>query len=658
MKPFILFFLLFSLMSSQAQKFDFGKVSEEEIEEKQHPLDPEAPAAVLYKKAKTYFEYDDQFKFIHEVEVRIKIYDKEGFDWATVEVPLYRPGAGSNQIFSNLKAFTYNLDGNKISKEKIKKDAQFEEDLSDVWANQKFTFPNVKEGSVLEYTYRITSPYISSLPWVSFQESIPVNFAEYTLNIPEYLGYKSYGKGFFPLKREESRKHDVFTFSYVPQQKDGNSAISSHKTQTSTLKQILYTTVYTGENLPKLVQEDYVNNSDNYKAAIKHELEWLKMPDRPVRTFATSWEDVVKTIYKRDKFGKELEKTRYFKSEITPLLQRYTTKEEQTQAIFELVKNKIAWNGIYGDHTFDGVDEAYKNRSGNIAEINLMLTAMLRSAGIDADPVLLSTKSYGIPLFPTIDGFNYVICQVILGNKTLLLDASSNYSSPNILPTRTLNWYGRVVRKDGSSEEINLLSNIISKKITNMDVQVHENGSIEGKMRNAYTDQLALDFREQYAAEDENNYIKNLENQYASMAISDYKSQNKTDIYKPIVEDFSFVKQNAYDKIGDKIYMQPLFFLAETKNPFLSETREYPIDFSYPRSQTHLINISLPEGYQVESIPEAAFRMPREYWRIQKIRFFRRSLLPLAMVILNRFMPSAKMQPLILTCLLFQIVRV
>lgn len=615
MKHFFLFLAFFSLISvnAYAQKFDSGKVSEKEIEEKQHPLDPEAPAAVLYKKAKTYFEYDNQWQFVHEVEVRVKIYNKEGLDHATVVVPLYRPGAGSNEIFSNLKAFTYNIEGGKISKDKVKNDAQFEEDVNDLWVFQKFTFPNVKEGSVLEYTYRITSQYINSLPWVTFQESIPVNFVEYTLNIPEYLGYKSYSKGFFPLKREESTKLDYLTFSYVPRQKDGNSAISSHKTQFSTVRHTLYTTVYTGENIPKLVQEDYVNNINNYKNSIKHELEWMKNPGDKLRTFSTTWENVVERILKRDDFGKELEKTRYFDSEITSLLLRYTTKEEQTQAIFEFVKKRIAWNGFYGVYTFDGVEKAYKDRSGNIAEINLMLTAMLRSAGIDADPVLLSTKSNGIPLFPTIDGFNYVICQVQFGNDILLLDASNKYSSPNILPTKTLNWYGRVVRADGSSEEINLLSSIMSKKITNMNVQVHENGSIEGKLRNAYTDQFALDFRTYHADKEEGNYIKDLENKYVSMDISDYKSQNKTDIHKPIVEDFSFVKQNAYDKIGDKIYLQPLFFLATSKNPFISENREYPIDFSYPRSITHLVNISLPEGYQVESLPEPAIlQLPEE----------------------------------------------
>ncbi|MEX2349966.1 MAG: DUF3857 domain-containing protein [Flavobacteriaceae bacterium] len=610
MKHFVLFLFLFSLINVHSQNFKFGKVSEEEINEKTHPLDSETSAAFLYKKAKTYFKYDNQWKYVHEVEVRLKIYNKEGFDWATVAVPLYKPSLGTHQDLTSLKAYTYNLEGNKIIKERIKNDAQFEEDINNEWVIEKFTFPNVKEGSVLEYTYKISSPYISSLPEFDFQENIPVNFVEYTLNIPEYLGYKSYNKGFFPIKKIERKNEAQFTFSYVPTQRD---AFRSHKKELSTLNYILNTTIYTGENISKLPQEEYVNNINNYKTDIKHELEWTKMPNAYVEYYATTWEDVVQTIYNSSNFGKELEKSNYFKPEISSILQQFDTKEEKTQAIFELVKNRMVWNGSNSKYTFDGVEKAYKNKSGNIAEINLILTAMLRYAGIDAYPVLLSTKSYGIPLYPTIDGFNYVICQVEQGDKYFLLDASSKYSEPNILPTRTLNWNGRVVRKDGSSEEINLLSNIMSKKITNLNVQVHDNGSIEGKLRNAYTEQYALDFREEYAAEDENKYVKDIENNHVSMIISDYRSQNKTDIYKPIIEDFSFVKQNAFDKIGDKIYFQPLFFLAVTKNPFLSETRKYPIDFSYPNSTTQLINITLPEDYQVESIPESVIlQLPDE----------------------------------------------
>ncbi len=607
---FTLVVLLFSVVLN-AQQFDFGKVSEEEIMEQEHPTDPEAPAAVLYKKSRIFFEYDNQWQYVQEVEARVKIYKKEGFNEATVEVPLYRPGAGSNQIFSNLRAFTYNLDGKKVSKDRVRSDSQFQEDQDDNWVIEKFTFPNVKEGSVLEYTYKVTSPYLSSLPWFYFQEDIPVNFAEYKLEAPEYLGYKSYHKGFFPVKREESREQNLFTFRYVPNQSDGNSALGSHKTQEGSLNYTLFKTIYTAENVPKITREEYLNNFYNYLTAMKHELEWTKFPNTEVKTFSKSWDDVVKNIFKSDRFGKELEQRNYFENEIAQVITQAKTNPEKAVAIFEFLKNKMAWNGIYGKYTRDGVKKAYANRTGNVAEINLILTAMFRNAGLYASPVLVSTKRHGIPLFPTVDGYNYLISAVEMDGQTFLFDATNPYSTPNILPERTLNWFGRKVRKDEESEAINLMATNASRRVTNMEVNLNEGGKMEGKLRNTYTDHLALEIRESFASLSDDKYIEDIENRFLNFSVSNFTSQNKKDPYKPFVESYDFKNTNAFDQMGDKIFFQPSFFLISTKNPFTAETRSYPIDFKYPTQETYMINIFVPEGYQVESLPQSEiFELP------------------------------------------------
>ncbi|MEX0998191.1 MAG: DUF3857 domain-containing protein [Flavobacteriaceae bacterium] len=607
---FTLFVVLFSIVLN-AQRFDFGKVSEEEILEQEHSTDPEAPAAVLYKKSRIFFEYDNQWQYVQEVEARVKIYKKEGFDEATVEVPLYRPGAGSNQIFSNLRAFTYNMDGKKVVKDRVRSDSQFQEDQDDNWVLEKFTFPNVKEGSVLEYTYKVTSPYLSSLPWFYFQEDIPVNFAEFKLEAPEYLGYKSYNKGFFPVKREESREQSLFTFRYVPKLTDGNSAVGSHKTQESSLNYTLFKTIYTAENVPKIAREEYLNNFYNYLTAMKHELEWTKFPNTEVKTFAKSWDDVVKNIFKSDRFGKELEEKNYFENEIAQVTSETKTNPEKAVAIFEFLKNKMTWNGIYGKYTRDGVKKAFANRTGNVAEINLILTAMFRNAGLYASPVLVSTKKHGIPMFPTVDGYNYLISAVEMDGQTYLFDATNPYSTPNILPERTLNWFGRKVRKDEESEAINLMATNTSRRVTNLEVNLNEGGNMEGKLRNTYTDHLALEIRDSYASLSDEKYIENLENRYSSLSVSNFSFQNKKDPYKPLVEGYDFEYTNAFDQMGDKIYFQPSFFLISTKNPFIAETRSYPIDFKYPTQETYMINIFIPDGYQVESLPQSEiFELP------------------------------------------------
>jgi hypothetical protein len=274
--------------------------------------------------------------------------------------------------------------------------------------------------------------------------------------------------------------------------------------------------------------------------------------------------------------------------------------------VLQFVKNKVKWDGKYGYFTREGVINAYTTRSGNVAEINLMLTSILRSAGLQANPVLLSTKSNGIALYPTRTGFNYVICAVQINNQTILLDATETFSGQNLLPTRALNWYGRLIRDDFSSEEVNLMPVVVSRNVTNLTIDILENGISTGRVRNAYTDNLALEKRITYNMMGAKNYLEHLESEYQNLDILNIEIQNEKEINKPFVETFSFENKNSYDKINDIIYLNPLFFFTTTRNPFITEERAFPIDFSFPRSVTTTVTINLPEGYYVDFLPDSS----------------------------------------------------
>ena len=84
-----LYFILLLTFHIQfaAQELKFGNVSIAELEEKYHPADSSAVAAILYKKGKTYFEAGwGGWLMTTDVECRIKIYKKEGYEHATQEL--------------------------------------------------------------------------------------------------------------------------------------------------------------------------------------------------------------------------------------------------------------------------------------------------------------------------------------------------------------------------------------------------------------------------------------------------------------------------------------------------------------------------------------------------------------------------------------------
>ena len=602
----VLFFAL-SFLNSNAQKFDLGKVSIAELQEKAYPKDSTAAAAILFKTGTVKFVFSDVEGFVMttEVKTRIKIYKKEGYNWAN-HVERYYLGGNSKEAVAFSDAVTYNLVDGKIEKTKLKSDGEFDQKVNKYWGQKKIAMPNIKEGSVIEYAYTIRSERFGAMRDWYFQSSIPVNHSEFNTFIPEYFVYKPNQKGFVFLNVTVEKKISSVTIN-SKERSDGGRALRTASTTFSSDKIDFQETRtnYVADNLPAMKDEAYVNNIDNYTSSITHELSMTQFPNSIYKKYATDWESVTKTIYDYDDFGVELNKTGYFEDDIDKLLVGLNTQDEKIGAIFDFVKTKVKWNDYKGYSCNEGVKQAYKNKTGNVAEINLMLTAMLRYAKINSNPVLLSTRANGIALYPSTEAFNYVIAAVEIQDGLILLDATEKYSLPNILPLEDLNWYGRLIRNDGTSTEVDLMSKILSREATNMDIVLKSDGSADGKVRTQLADHEALKFRKENLATNKDSYLEKLETENNNIEISDYVRKNDLDLSKPIVESFLFKDSKSVEVINEKIYISPMLFLTARVNPFKQEFREYPVDFGYPTQNKYNINIEIPNGYVVESMPKA-----------------------------------------------------
>lgn len=600
----IILFFTFFCSNTNAQEFKLGKVSIAELEEKEHPKDPSAAAAILFKKGDVRFVYSDAYGFevVTTVKTRIKIYKKEGYDLVNQEVPYHLESSLNENVFFS-DAYTYNLVGGKIEKTKLKSDGEFVEKINKYWGRKKITMPNVKEGSVIEFEYALKTRLKGSLRDWYFQSNIPVNYSEYITYIPEYYTYKSNQKGGALIKTSVSKESKNIVLKSKERTGGGWGAVQTSFSQDKINFEETKTT-YLAKDLPAMKEEAYVNNIDNYTSSISYELSEVNFPNSSPEYYSTDWASVVKTIYDYDDFGPELNKTGYFEQDITALLSGKNTQNEKIAAIFDYVKTTVKWNNYKGYSCNDGVKKAYKDKTGNTAEINLMLTAMLRYAGLNANPVLVSTRDNGIAFFPNRTAFNYVIAAVETPEGMILLDATEKYSEPNILPLRDLNWFGRLIRKDGSSIEVDLMPKILSREAANLNIVLKSDGSAEGKLRKQFTNHEALGFRKEHLATNSDTYLEKLENYYNGIEISDYVRENDLDLSKPIVETFAFKDTKDIEVINDKIYISPMLYLASKENPFKQETREYPIDFGYPKQEKYNININIPEGFAVESMPQ------------------------------------------------------
>lgn len=606
MKKAIIFFIILVSITIQSQEIKFGKVTKQELEEKFYPSDSSANATYLFKKRRSYFQFTKEsgFQIVTEIQERIKIYSKEALDRATVKVRLYKNSRDKEKI-SNIKGYTFNIENGQIIKEKLKGKNIFDKEKSKNWQEIKIAFPQVKEGSTIDLKYKIISPFYTSIDEVRYQFDIPVKNYITKIEIPEFFNFKTKFKGYYNITPVITDKSDNITFSTKTRTGGTFSRpvkTTFHNNKVSFIKKI-YT--YEATNVPALKSnEPFISNVKDYYGGEIFELSYIQFPNESPVFYTTTWKDVSKKIHQFKNFGGELKKVGYFKKDLQNILADKNNDLEKIAAIFNWVKTKVKWNGHYGKLTENGVRKAYKEGNGNVADINLMLTAILREAGLNANPVLISSRNNGIPLFPTMDGFNYVVSHVQLAEeKYIVLDATETYSTPNLLPVRALNWSGRKVTKNGASSWINISPAKHASEDHKIFAKITDDLEIQGMLKSTFGDLNAMNYRIKNNNEDDETLISKLEESY-KIEIDNFKQTNKTAISKPIGRTIKFTSENLIEKINNKLYIYPLLFLAKTNNPFKSEERKFPVDFIAKWIDKHTTSIIVPSGYTVKKLPE------------------------------------------------------
>lgn len=599
-KTLLLFTLLLFGATINAQNYKFGKLEINDIVE----VDTSSAATVVYKKQKSFYDYrmDDGFVLITEYERRVKINNNKGLDYANIEIDLYDESAKEKEIIQGIKGITYNLVNGKIEKTKLKNKEVFEEKYNKYWKKIKIVMPDVQKGSVVDVKYFTESPFVYKIKDVILQERIPVKEFDYQITIPEYFTFDLYEnvKSNYKIKLEVEEKRTKKDIKWKEKVNQHGGFVLQEFERTLDYKD--KTIRFNEKNIPVFFEETFSMPLNNYVIKLAFDLESTKSFDDRVSNYATSWDLITKKIYESDSFGGELNKNNYFKNDIDELITTNLSQTDKISLVFDFVKSKVKWNGFTGYFTDLGVKKAYKEGKGNVADINLMLIAALRYVGVSANPVLTSTKSNGEAMFPTRQGFNYVVCGIEVNDNVLLLDATELNTSIDILPERVINWKGRIIREHGSSAWVNLFPKRNSVNSVVIFAKLKENLELEGKARSQKSDYFAFNYRNQFRSVKNEDIIK--ETFKNEVSIKNFKVANENQLGSPIKQTYDFVYSDGIEQIGDDLYLSPKLFLTKENNIFSKNERKYPVDFMYPRTNKNIINLTIPKGYKIKSIPE------------------------------------------------------
>lgn len=588
----VILFLLFATQFSYTQeKIKFGEISPEILKMNTYDKDTTASAVVLYEHCNMYYDVNSataKFQVISEYTIRIKILGQEGVEFANRGIGFYKGSTrASSEEITGLTGFTYNLEGDKVVKEKLSKDYIFTEDITEFNKRLKFAMPAVKEGSVFEYKYKRISPYYANPINYKFQQSIPVKYSYFEIKIPEYFTFNRESKGYDPVNVNVKKINYTLTFS--------------GQMLRCTAEEITAET----RDLPALKDEDFVWDYSDYLAGINFELKAIQIPGQFYENYTNTWNDVVKQLEEWDSFGKQLNNKNLFKDELPLILTSKTEETDKIRAVLDMVRSKVNWNNK-ATLRVENVKKALKEGVGSSGEINALLISALRDAGFNAYPVVMSLRSKGrIPMtYPSIDNLNYFIVCITSGENKYYLDGTLRYTDINVIPIDCM--VDKAISiQSGRFEWLDLTNIGRNTTIATIMASFDENGILTGNFSNTYIGESAFLFKKAYdAAKDQDEYIEKEETDN-TIQISNYNMEEKRDKYFSYTEKYSFIKNDIQLNENEILTINPLLFMTMNSNAFKPETRKLPIEFSYPYETRVIFNLTIPEGYELDEIPKS-----------------------------------------------------
>ncbi|MCS4302082.1 transglutaminase-like domain-containing protein [Chryseobacterium sp. BIGb0232] len=566
-----------NVMLIKAQKHEFlnpPKFSDTDLSKLKSVLDENAPAEILYKSA--HFILDNSTGNLHKKYFyRVKVYDKDkAEDWLNLEVPLYQSGT-DKETLGKFKAFTYNLENGATVPVKVEKSSQYKSKESKHINITKFAFPNVKNGSVLEYQYEIISPFAYIIPEFLIETDTPSLYTEYVLDAPINVAYSINYTGALAPKHRTIEDQTIFGAQYK-------------------------TYRFGYENLKGFKTEKFVRNDRNYRTKISAELHSTNFKE--LKQYSSSWDQISKRLYENEDFGDELKMTKLAKDNMPAGVLEMKTSLEKANAIFSYVQKTFTWNKERGIYTDNGIKKLLETKVGNAAEINLYLVMLLREAGLKAEPMVISTVDNGLInlVSPNISNMNFVLASVGMAEGYHLYDATSKQSLIDELPLRDWNQYGVVMTKT-KAIQLQMENRKKSDTFLTVDAKLNDDGSISGSYSDKDTGAIAMYVKDNYDENPEKYKKQYKENFSVDFTGIDSKVLDNGDFESTM----KFSSSNLIDRIGKKLIINSMLFLNKASNEFdQTEERKYSIDFGAPTMKVKKVILEIPEGYTIEEMPK------------------------------------------------------
>ena len=596
MQPIIwtLFVLLTAaaLPAQSVPQVVFGVVSDEDRKLTEAPGDTTAEAYVLYDRQSLDFEYSDVEgpSLVETFHQRVKLLRPSSFERANVTLTYRR----EYEEVGDVEGFVHLPTGGSIplaAKDIIDEKVDDEDNVV------RFTFPRISEGAIIEYRYTLRSRSILVPTPFVFQQNIPVRYAQFDAIIPPYYGYVSLGTANLDVNEIKITKR-----AWGPKLNYGAYNTGKDKIEHSEI-------IWAKHDLPSFRTQPYCNNATDYLPKIQLQLQSVQYPNQPKHEIFGTWEETVESLQERQDFG------RYYRNKINyskvwkafePEIANAATDAEKIAAAYRFVTQNVNWNDRYRWLASTSPNKVFDDKSGNSADLNIMLLSLLNEAGIEAHPLLVSLRNTGAPIeqYPLLDQFNHLMVYTEATGQPLFLDAGDPDRPAGLPRWDALNHRGWVGdKKNPRWVTIEVPS---SRKVTMVEMQIQPDGTMTTKLQGRLENYFAFEGRNILhgaTAERDKPVVREITAGFPESTVTSFTLlDGKAD--RPEVLDYeALLSMPAGEAMDDYIYLQPVLFPVLDGDLADTEERTMPIDFAYPWEQRYIANIHLPEGYALEEAP-------------------------------------------------------
>ena len=556
---------------------DWLPIDPAELKMTSEPKAPGAPAIYLYRQV----DRDDQ-AYRETNYARVKIFTEEGRKNADVELPFLK---GEEQI-NSIKARTIRPDGTVANFDGKVYEKTIVKVRGVKYLAKTFTLPDVAVGSIIEYRYITSwSQYlVYDSKWI-LSADLFTKKARFSLKPNNSFGlrwsWQSLPEG-TPAPTKDGpaihlEAHDIPAFQeedFMPPPEELKSRVNFVYANDTSEKDPEKFWKREGKKHYELV-ENYVNK----KKAMEQAAAQIVSPADPPET-------KLQKIYAR-----------------VQQLRNTSFEEQKTEK--ELKREKQKEN--------NNVEDVWKNQSGEGAELTWLFLGLVRGAGFEAYPVLVSRRNvyFFNPAYMNPTQLNDSVVLVKNGAKELYFDPGTAFTPYGYLPWSETSVSGLRLDKDGGGWVRTSIPTSADSLVTRVaELKMTDTGALDGTLTVTYTGLEAQRRRMEERNEDDADKRKYLEEEVKGWVPAgiDVELSNQPEWKSSavtLVAEFKFKAEGWASSAGRRILIPVGFFTAQDKHLFEHANRVHPVYFEYPFETRDEVSLDLPLNWNVKSLPPA-----------------------------------------------------